>query len=133
MTRRYMREKSAKDREVHYTQYSPCVDLVEEVLGAGQTSQTLAASLTWQRSIILRNVALCETHHAVGDAFSLTHLWQFPLQEFTCVRELLSKTGILVLTWDECEYGRTNRNKQVMITNCLWLAWLSADCTQNTP
>jgi hypothetical protein len=122
-------KKSAKDREVYYTQYSPCADLAEEVLGAGQTSQTLSDDLTWQRSIILRTVALCEIHHAVGDAFSLTHLWQIPLQEFTCVRELLSKPGIVLLTWDECEYGRTNRNKQVMITNCLWLAWLDRRLT----
>ena len=108
------------------------VDLAEEVLGAGQTSQTLSDDLTWQRPVILRTVALCEIHHAVGDAFSITHLWQIPLQEFTCVLELLSKPGILLLTWDECEYGRTNRNKQVVITNCLWLAWLSADCTHKT-
>ena len=86
-------KKSAKDREVYYTQYSPCVDLAEEVLGAGQTFQTLSDDLAWQRSIILRTAALCEIHHAVGDAFSLTHLWQIPLQEFTCARELL-KPGI---------------------------------------
>jgi hypothetical protein len=63
------RKKCAKDREVYYTQYSPAVDLVPEVLAAGTAACSAGGEVQRCFSVLSRTVALCEIHHAVGDVF----------------------------------------------------------------
>ena len=51
-------------------------------------------------------------HHAVGDAFSLEHIYLVLVMEFAELKELLAMPGVYVLIWDNCAFGEEYRHRQ---------------------
>ena len=62
-----------------------------EVLAAGTAACSAGGEVQRCFSVLSRTVALCEIHHAVGDAFSLTHAHHVPLQEFPAAKSFAGK------------------------------------------
>jgi hypothetical protein len=128
-------KKLAKDRTVCYTHYSPrcsSFSLVQRQFlerrmnapyGLGERE-----SVVHDNVMFLRTVALCQIHHAVGDFFTIEHIYPTFALEFECTKQLLALPGVFMLTFDNCKYDQPYRHRQIIITNCVWLASLSRDC-----
>ena len=81
--------------------------------------------------IAVRTCNLCRIKHAVGDAFSLEHIWPTDLVRFECYKELLSLPGIFAFTFDNCMFGERYRHRQVLIVNQPWMMALCRDCDKS--
>ncbi len=91
--------------------------------GIGVRDAVIHDNVMW-----LRTIALCKIHHAVGDAFSIEHIFPTLALEFEETKELMALPGVFLITFDNCVYGEIYRHRQCLITNQTWLAWLSRDC-----
>jgi hypothetical protein len=78
--------------------------------------------------MFLRTLRLCNIHRAVGDAFSIEHIYPTLALEFDDTKALLALPGVFLIVFDNCGYGEHYRHRQCLITNQPWLAWLSRDC-----
>ena len=91
--------------------------------GVGIRESVVHDNVMW-----LRSVALCEIHHAVGDFFTIEHIYPSYVLELDRTKALLELPGVWLLTWDNCAYGGTYRRRQFLITNLPCLVQLSRDC-----
>ena len=78
--------------------------------------------------LAVRVAALCKIHHAVGDAFSIEHVFPTPMLQFQSYQELLNMPGVFVFTWDNCRFGESYQHRQVLVTNQTYLSVLARDC-----
>jgi hypothetical protein len=78
--------------------------------------------------LAVRVAALCKIHHAVGDAFSIEHVFPTPMLQFQSYQKLLNMPGVFVFTWDNCRFGEKYQHRQVLVTNQPYLAVLAKDC-----
>jgi hypothetical protein len=105
-------KNDAKPRKVYYNAYAPrcssfsfsqrkCMERSSGVpYGIGVRDAVTHDNVMW-----LRAIALCEIHHAVGDAFSTEHIFPTLALEFEETKELMGLPGVFLITFDNCVYG----------------------------
>ena len=130
-------KKSIKSREVLYRHYSPsCNSFSGAQRGFQERSKAFPYGLNERQQVedgnklANRVVALATMIHAVGDFFSIEHIFPTAMLEFDSMKMLLALPGVHLLTFDNCAYGAEYRHRQCIVTNAPWLVWLSQDCNR---
>ena len=129
-------KKEVKDRKVFYEHYSPvCTTFTYAQAQYQQRSMTAPygdgtgrPAVEQDTKLAVRTCALARIKHALGDAFSIEHVWPTPMLQFTCFQELLALPGVFLFTLDNCAFGERYRHRQVIVTNLTCLAPLARDC-----
>ena len=82
-------KKEAKARSTYYNHYSPCCKSFSAALrGLRERSKDAPYGIGAREGVMddndmfIRSVRLCMIHHAVGDAFSLEHIYPTLAMEF---------------------------------------------------
>ena len=135
------KKKEANDRTCFANHYAPrCATFTYAQAQYQQRSmdapygdpakEVLRDSVVTDSKLAVRIASLCNIHHAVGDAFSIEHVFPTPMLQFLSYKELLNMPGVFVLTWDKCQFGEKYQHRQVLITNQLYLAVLARETAQ---
>jgi hypothetical protein len=69
------------------------------------SKELIREAVVTDSKLAVRVAALCKIHHAVGDAFSVEHVFPTPMLQFQSYQELLNMPGVFVFTWDNCRFG----------------------------
>ena len=64
----------------------------------------------------------------VGDFLSVEQIYPTYLLSFESYMVLLNMPWVLVLTWDNCRFGKAYRHRRRLAVNAVILALLGLDC-----
>jgi hypothetical protein len=129
-----LRKQEAKKRIIYYNHYAPrCSSFSKAQRKYMERTKEAPFGVGIRDAVIhdnvmfLQTLRLCNIHHAVGDAFSIEHIYPTLALEFDDTKALLALPGVFLVVFDNCGYGEHYRHRQCVITNQRWLAWLSPD------
>jgi hypothetical protein len=133
------KKKESKDRVCFANHYAPrCATFAYAHAQYQQRSmdapygdpskELIREAVVTDSKLAVRVAAPCKIHHAVGDAFSVEHVFPTPMLQFQSYQELLNMPGVFVFTWDNYRFGESYQHRQVLATNQTYLSVLAKDC-----